>query len=85
MLQNDPDDGEYREEEDMHEDSQQLQQNAAPEYKNLIAIHARKRKGGMKECLKVDPNSVTRISLGEEKFEKAVLSHGPDIVRLKLL
>ncbi|XP_027072983.2 phosphoinositide phospholipase C 2-like isoform X1 [Coffea arabica] len=80
-LQNEPDDGEFQDEEDAHEDIQELQQNAAPKYKNLIAIHARKRKGGIKDWLKIDPNNVTRISLSEEKFEKAVLSHGGDIVR----
>ncbi|CAI9097239.1 OLC1v1033615C1 [Oldenlandia corymbosa var. corymbosa] len=69
-------DSEYYEEEDGHS-----LQNAAPQYKSLIAIQARKRKGSMKECLRVDPDSVTRISLGEEKFEKAVLSHGPDLIR----
>ncbi|KAL3531691.1 hypothetical protein ACH5RR_005212 [Cinchona calisaya] len=76
-----PDEGKYQDEEDTRDDSQHFQENAAPEYKNLIAIHARKRKGGIKDWLKIDPNNVTRISLGEEKFEKAVLSHGADIVR----
>ncbi|KAL3536520.1 hypothetical protein ACH5RR_004981 [Cinchona calisaya] len=80
--ENEPDAAEFQEEEDTHEDSQQPAQNAAPKYKNLIAIHARKGKGGIKDWLKIDWNNVTRISLGEEKFEKAVLSHGADIVRL---
>lgn len=47
-------------------------------------MHAKKRKGGAKEWFKLDPDKVQRISLSEEKFEKAVLSHGMDIVRWML-
>ena len=61
------------------------QQNEAPEYKRLIAIHAGKPKGGLDECLKVDPEKVRRLSLSEPQLEKAVETHGKDIVRyLKL-
>lgn len=50
----------------------------------MIAIRTRKRKGGVKEWLRIDPSNVTRISLGEEKFEKIVSSHGADIVRYEI-
>lgn len=53
----------------------------APEYRRLIAIHAGKPKGGMKESLKVDPNKVRRLSVSEQALEKAAESHGIDIVR----
>ncbi|KAI9157129.1 hypothetical protein LWI28_017327 [Acer negundo] len=53
----------------------------APEYKNLIAIHAGKPKGGLTECLKVDPNKVRRLSLSEQQLEDAVGTYGKDIVR----
>uniref|UniRef100_A0A7N0UBN6 Phosphoinositide phospholipase C n=1 Tax=Kalanchoe fedtschenkoi TaxID=63787 RepID=A0A7N0UBN6_KALFE len=53
----------------------------APEYKRLIAIHAGKPKGGMEECLKVDPNKVRRLSLSEPQLEKAALNYATDIVR----
>lgn len=50
-------------------------------YKNLIALHAGKPKGGLKEALKVDVNKVRRLSLSEQALEKAAESHGSDIVR----
>ncbi|XP_002533650.2 phosphoinositide phospholipase C 2 [Ricinus communis] len=57
------------------------QQNIAPEYKHLIAIHAGKPKGGIEECLKVDPDKVRRLSLSEQQLEKAAETHGKEIVR----
>ncbi|OMO90442.1 C2 calcium-dependent membrane targeting [Corchorus olitorius] len=53
----------------------------APAYKNLISIPAGKPKGKLKEKLKVDIDKVIRLSLGEQKFEKAIASHGTDVVR----
>ncbi|KAL1197238.1 Phosphoinositide phospholipase C 4 [Cardamine amara subsp. amara] len=53
----------------------------APEYKRLIAIHAGKPKGGLRMALKVDPNKIRRLSLSEQLLEKAVGSHGADVVR----
>ncbi|CAH9074726.1 unnamed protein product [Cuscuta europaea] len=50
-------------------------------YKNLIAIHAGKPKGGINEALKVEPDKVRRLSLSEQALEKAAESHGTDIVR----
>ncbi|KAH6762774.1 phospholipase C 2 [Perilla frutescens var. hirtella] len=53
----------------------------APEYRQLIAIHAGKGKGGMKNWLKVDPDKVRRLSLSEQELEKAITEYGKDIVR----
>uniref|UniRef100_A0A7N0U3S9 Phosphoinositide phospholipase C n=1 Tax=Kalanchoe fedtschenkoi TaxID=63787 RepID=A0A7N0U3S9_KALFE len=56
-------------------------QRGPPVYKNLIAIHAGKPKGGLKEALKVEPDKVRRLSLSEQALEKATMSHGTDVVR----
>ncbi|OAY61066.1 phosphoinositide phospholipase C 4 [Manihot esculenta] len=50
-------------------------------YKRLIAIHAGKPKGGLKEALKVDSCKVRRLSLSEKALEKATEKHGVDIIR----
>ena len=50
-------------------------------YKRLIAIHAGKPKGGLKEELKVELDKVRRLSLSEQALEKATMSHGTDVVR----
>ncbi|CAN1259356.1 Phosphoinositide phospholipase C 2 [Linum perenne] len=80
--------GEETEEDDDDEDDtdegstkSQSQKPLAPEYRRLIAIHAGKPKGGMTECLKVDPEKVRRLSLSEPQLEKAAETYGPDIVR----
>lgn len=77
LLQNDQEDTDYH-------DEDQVPQNATLQYKHLIAMNAKKRTGGIKEWFKLDPDKVQRISLGEEKFGKAVLTHGTDIVRCKI-
>ncbi|KAK0593676.1 hypothetical protein LWI29_010500 [Acer saccharum] len=71
-------DEENNDDDDLDEKSQP---NIAPEYKNLIAIHAGKPKGGLTECLKVDPNKVRRLSLSEQQLEDAVGTYGKNIVR----
>ncbi|KAK9998364.1 hypothetical protein SO802_017967 [Lithocarpus litseifolius] len=50
-------------------------------YKSLIAIHAGKPKGGLKEALKVELEKVRRLSLSEQALEKATSSHGMDVIR----
>lgn len=52
--------------------------HVASAYKRLIAIHAGKPKGGLKEALKIDPDKVRRLSLSEQALEKAAESHGTD-------
>ncbi|ONH99908.1 hypothetical protein PRUPE_6G056900 [Prunus persica] len=58
-----------------------LSSPGAREYKHLIAIHAGKPKGGLKEVLKIELNKVRRLSLSEQALEKAAESYGTDIVR----
>lgn len=74
------DEEEVYEEEDL-DDGEKSHHNAAPEYKGLIAIHAGKPKGGIDECLKVDPDKVRRLSLSEQQLEKYAVTHGKEIVR----
>ncbi|GLT27280.1 hypothetical protein SLA2020_022900 [Shorea laevis] len=51
-------------------------------YKRLIAIPARKPKGGLKKKLRVElDDTVRRLSLSEQKFEKASVSYAADVVR----
>lgn len=69
------------EEEDLVDADPKLNQHAAPEYKRLITIHAGKPKGGLQDSFKVDPEKVSRLSLSEQQLEKAVLTHGKEIVR----
>lgn len=57
---------------------------SSPVYKQLIAIHAGKPKGGLKHALKVENDEVRRLSLVEQALEKAVENHGHDVVRYKL-
>ncbi|XP_071696710.1 phosphoinositide phospholipase C 6-like isoform X2 [Rutidosis leptorrhynchoides] len=54
---------------------------SSPVYKRLIAIHAGKPKGGLKDALKVEKDKVRRLSLSEQALEKAVENHGQDVVR----
>ncbi|KAG8390112.1 hypothetical protein BUALT_Bualt01G0049700 [Buddleja alternifolia] len=74
-------DGEGDEDDEDEEEDPKSEQNAAPEYKRLIAIHAGKGKGGMQDWLRVDPDKVRRLSLSEQELEKAIDTYGKDIVR----
>lgn len=74
---NDPDEGELQDEENPDNE----EQNAAPEYKRLITIHAGKAKEVIKEWSSGNTHKVRRISLNEQKFEKTVIAGGTDIVR----
>lgn len=66
-------------------DNDEFGQDAHPSeplaYKSLIAIHAGKPKGGLKEALKVEVGNVRRLSLSEQALEKAAEAHGMDVVR----
>ncbi|KAJ9188902.1 hypothetical protein P3X46_000257 [Hevea brasiliensis] len=68
-------------EEDADKGIMRSTRNVVPEYKQLIAIHAGKPKGGLEECLKVDPEKVRRLSLSEPQLEKAAETYGKEIVR----
>ncbi|PKI39560.1 hypothetical protein CRG98_040030 [Punica granatum] len=74
-----------KDDEEDDNDVDKANQKVAPEYKRLIAIHAGKPKGGLDECLHVDPNKVRRLSLSEQQLEKAIITHGKQIVRFVFL
>ncbi|ESW13760.1 hypothetical protein PHAVU_008G224000 [Phaseolus vulgaris] len=74
-------DEDLNDEEEFDESDKLPNNNEAPEYRRLIAIHAGKPKGGLEECLKVDPDKVRRLSLSEQQLEKAAINHGKQIVR----
>ncbi|KAL1193779.1 Phosphoinositide phospholipase C 2 [Cardamine amara subsp. amara] len=76
LGENDDDD-----DDDDDDNGDKSKKNAPPQYKHLIAIHAGKPKGGITECLKVDPDKVRRLSLSEEQLEKAVVKYAKQIVR----
>lgn len=78
--QNDDDDNDPSPEESDTDDGE-TKSFPAPEYKRLITIRAGKPKGGLKDALKVDPNTVRRLSLSEPQLEKAAESHGTELVR----
>ncbi|XP_057979096.1 phosphoinositide phospholipase C 6 [Malania oleifera] len=66
---------------DSDQDDEDVFDRKAPEYKRLIAIHAGKPKGGLKEALEVGFDKVRRLSLSEQALEKAATNHGADVVR----
>ncbi|XP_068644185.1 phosphoinositide phospholipase C 2-like [Aristolochia californica] len=80
-IDNDHSDPSLEEEEDPDDGDCKSSLIAAPEYKRLISIRAGKPKGGLKEALKVDPDTVRRLSMSEQQLEKAAESHATDIVR----
>lgn len=67
------DEGELIEEED--------EENAVPEYRNLIAIHATKLKDGLAKVLGRDQSKAKRLSMSEQQLENAIYIHGSEIVR----
>ncbi|KAK6943499.1 Phosphoinositide-specific phospholipase C, EF-hand-like domain [Dillenia turbinata] len=76
-----PEDGDHAEEEDIDDAESKLPQSSATEFGSLIAIHAGKRMGGISEWLKIDPDKVRRISLNEQKLEKAMITHSTELLR----
>ncbi|GFZ19636.1 phosphatidylinositol-speciwc phospholipase C4 [Actinidia rufa] len=63
------------------DDFDNLLPSEPPVYKRLIAIHAGKPKGGLKEALKIEIDKIRRLSLSEQALEKAAEAHGVDVVR----
>lgn len=81
-MQSDSDSSENdQDDEDKEEFDHESRPPVACTYKSLIAIHAGKPKGGLKEALKVEADKVRRLSLSEQALEKAVSSHGMEVVR----
>ncbi|KAI3833706.1 hypothetical protein MKX03_004041 [Papaver bracteatum] len=50
-------------------------------YKSLIAIHAKKHRGGFATSLMLDPSKVERLSLSEQQLEKGAEDYGTELVR----
>ncbi|KAM3406806.1 hypothetical protein ACQJBY_000712 [Aegilops geniculata] len=69
----------YVEEDEEMEKKVQLGVNG--EYKSLISISLTRRKHDMDQDLKVDPEKVSRMSLGEAAYEKATITHGSEIIK----
>lgn len=82
FQQDDIDEGEDDDEDDEDDEGDpKSEKKAASEYKQLIAIQAGKGKGGLSDWLRVDPDKVRRLSLSEPELEKAVNTHGKEIIR----
>ncbi|KAK4353832.1 hypothetical protein RND71_026026 [Anisodus tanguticus] len=77
----DKDDSDDTEADEDDEGDPTSQQNTAPEYKRLIAVHAGRGKGGLSYWLRVDPDKVRRLSLSEQELQKAVPTHVKEIIR----
>lgn len=54
---------------------------AEPEYRQLIGIHAGKAKKRLRETLRSGIDKVNRLSLSEQRLEKAAESYATDLVR----
>lgn len=57
------------------------EESEIPNYSNLIAIHAMKRKGALEKMRNDGCKRIARLSLNEQKMEDAVRTHGADLVR----
>ncbi|XP_006654000.2 phosphoinositide phospholipase C 2-like [Oryza brachyantha] len=68
-------------EEQEAETDKKTQQGVDNEYRRLIAIPLTRRKHDMEKDLRVDPDRVARLSLGEKAYEKAIVTHGAHIIR----
>ncbi|EEF36769.1 1-phosphatidylinositol-4,5-bisphosphate phosphodiesterase, putative [Ricinus communis] len=79
--ESDQEDGESSDSDSSEASDDELNHLGVDAYKRLIAIHAGKPKGGLKEALKVDPNKVRRLSLSEKALVKATENHGMDVIR----
>lgn len=81
-MQSDSDSSEHnQDDEDKDDVDHKSRPSVACTYKSLITIHAGKPKGGLKEALKVEADKVRRLSLSEQALEKAISSHGMEVVR----
>ncbi|XP_024973792.1 phosphoinositide phospholipase C 2-like [Cynara cardunculus var. scolymus] len=70
-----------QDDQDFQYEEETVKHNVEPEYKQLIAIHAKKLKGGVKDWLHDDPTAAKRISLRETRLEKAIENHATDVIR----
>ncbi|KAG0490493.1 hypothetical protein HPP92_007356 [Vanilla planifolia] len=78
--ENSNDDGDEVDDDD-DDEYNKFQQNAPPEYRNLITIRAGKPKAHLVHALRVEPDKVRRLSLSEQQLETLAVSNGTDIIR----
>ncbi|XP_065878615.1 phosphoinositide phospholipase C 2-like isoform X1 [Euphorbia lathyris] len=57
------------------------EEKTVSEYRNIIAIHAGKLKGGLENWLSIDPSKVRRLSLSEQELENASKTHADKIIK----
>ncbi|XP_038706977.1 phosphoinositide phospholipase C 4-like [Tripterygium wilfordii] len=69
-----------QDDEDSEDGESELHRQGVSAYKELIAIHAGKPKGGLKEALKVEPTKVRRLSLSEQALERAAENHREELI-----
>ncbi|XP_042034163.1 phosphoinositide phospholipase C 6-like [Salvia splendens] len=67
--------------EEGEEVQEKLRSRAAPEYKSLIGIRAGSAKKGLRQALRDGSNNVSRLSLSEQRLEKAADLYGTDVIR----
>ncbi|KAH6777799.1 Phosphoinositide-specific phospholipase C family protein [Perilla frutescens var. frutescens] len=76
---------EDKSDQDDEESDEMIQQNpgtlAAPEYKRLIAIRAGNAKKGLRHALINGSDKVRRLSLSEQRLEKAAELYATDVIR----
>ncbi|KAL1532826.1 phosphoinositide phospholipase C [Salvia divinorum] len=71
----------YTSESDDEVGEEKLRSSGAPEYKRLIGIRAGNAKKGLRQSLKDGSNNVSRLSLSEQRLEKAADLYGTDVIR----
>lgn len=74
-------DGSDHDEEDVDAFQEKADNVAAPEYKRLIGIHAGNAKKGLRNALRRGTDKVNRLSLSEQRLEKAASLYATDVVR----
>ncbi|KAL0452733.1 UNVERIFIED_CONTAM: Phosphoinositide phospholipase C 6 [Sesamum latifolium] len=73
--------GSNQDDEDSDASRQKSGTLAAPEYKHLIAIRAGNAKNGLRHALSNGADKVNRLSLSEQRLEKAVTLYATDLIR----
>ncbi|XP_074303053.1 phosphoinositide phospholipase C 2-like [Silene latifolia] len=64
-----------------NEMEEEEEEGSVSEYRDLISVHKVKGKGGLANLLRGDSKRAARLSLGEQKLQNAIKTHGPDIIR----
>lgn len=67
--------------EEDEEGQQKTRAMAAPEYKRLIAIRAGNAKKGLRQALIYGSDKVSRLSLNEQRLERAAEMYATHVIR----